>query len=819
MPNRAFSSGRHSPPAHSVRDCWHPIMRLLLLPILLIGFLPAVSHAASDNPATIASSQPKIDAAQAQQLLSVLNDDTKRKQFVTTLTNLSAAQNATKQTSLPDQLLNSLSSFGNQTIQKLHVLGQGIIQFRDIGPWLNKVWHNNDLQTEIFRILVRVVIMIVGSAVLFQAMRFVLRVPREKLSKIAEDSNRRQIHQEAQRLQKVSQTSSSTDDTQNDDGTPPNTAEQTLKDISLEEQLRRQGALSRLLICLRRAPYALGNAALDCLSILMFPLMALLIQSLDPSPDEQTLHSIWTIAWLSGVGMGAWIILLRIFLAPNQPWFRLTILNDYPAKFFYKALRHIGFIIAWGSTALIVLHDCTLPTSVSSGLEKLLALAVHLTIAIMILQSRGIIEHACKQAGRNNKRITSLMQLVARTWWIAALFFDLALWLVWAADIQGGYESILRLFIRTCIALIIMRVISIIFYGGLSRLTRSLSEWKLSKDTQNRVLRYYPLAYRLVSIIMFFLTVLALAIAWGAPVYSLIGHQTLGAQLFSSIITIVIALLVGVVAWEIVNVTIENQIRRLGQQDSAEQKTRMARLRTLQPMFRILLLIILVIVIGLTVLSQLGINTAPLLASASIFGVALGFGSQKLVQDFISGIFLLMENALTVGDSVTLNGTYGAVEKLSLRSVHIRANDGSINIFSFSSLNQVTNYNRDFSRAMIAIDVSYDTDTDEAIRVMLDIAKGMREDPQFAPLIIDDFNLWGVASLNDYSVTIKGTFPTTTSGRWPVEWQFYRRVKKRFEECGIDIPFPTQTLNIHRIDGVKGATEASNHQQSEAKPS
>lgn len=797
MPDRALSSGHLSPPSQFFWGRLRPLMRLLVLPLLLATLLPTMAHAGD----TTAPSQPRIDATQAKQLLGVLNDEAKRKQFVATLTNLTAAQNATRQVSLPDQVLNSLSTLGDRTMKQLHALHQNVVNFRSIGPWTMQVWQSKPLQNEIIRVLLRVALMIVGSFVLFHVMKLALQLPRRKLDTLAQDNDRRRFHREAQKLKEASAANAKTEEETHGPSSASdkqdNTADTTQTD--LDEQLRRQGALSRLLISFHRLPYTIGNAVLDGLMVLMFPLTALLIQSVDPSPDNAILHSVWSIAWLAGIGLGSWVIILRALLAPKQPWFRLTVLQDYSAKFLYSSLHNIAAVLAWGYTALIVLHNCTLPTSVSLGLEKLLALVVHLMVAVMILRARSMIKRACDRVGVRNHRLAALMHIIARGWWIVALFFDFALWLVWAADIQGGYAAILHLFVRTCIALVVMRVVSILAYGGLSRLTHALTNSELSQETQTRILRYYPTAQRLLAIIIALLTLFALTVAWGAPVYSIFGQHTLGAQLFSSIVTIIIALLIGVVAWEVVNVSIEHQIRRLGQKESVEQQNRMARLRTLQPMFRILLLVVLVIVIGLTVLSQLGINTGPLLASASIFGVALGFGSQKLVQDFISGIFLLMENALTVGDSVTLNGTYGVVEKLSLRSVHVRANDGSMNIFSFSSLGQVTNYNRDFSRAMIAIDVSYDTDTDVAVQAILDIAKGLRQDPAFASHIIADFNLWGVASLNDFSVTIRGTFPTTTSGRWPVEWEFYRRVKKTFEERNITIPFPTRTINVQNV--------------------
>src|SRR5208283_1976797 len=135
-------------------------------------------------------------------------------------------------------------------------------------------------------------------------------------------------------------------------------------------------------------------------------------------------------------------------------------------------------------------------------------------------------------------------------------------------------------------------------------------------------------------------------------------------------------------------------------------------LQTLMPMLRTALMIVIGIVAGLTVLSQIGVNIAPLLAGAGIIGVAIGFGSQKLVQDLITGIFLLLENAMQVGDTVTVSGLTGVVENLSVRTIRLRDGDGSVHIIPFSSVTSVTNQNRGLGNASVVVNVAYDEDTD-----------------------------------------------------------------------------------------------------------
>jgi small-conductance mechanosensitive channel len=213
-------------------------------------------------------------------------------------------------------------------------------------------------------------------------------------------------------------------------------------------------------------------------------------------------------------------------------------------------------------------------------------------------------------------------------------------------------------------------------------------------------------------------------------------------------------------------------------------------------MLRSFLFIAIVLVVGLTALNQIGINTTPLLAGASIIGVAVGFGSQKLVQDFITGIFLLMENAMQVGDWVTVAGVSGTVEYLSIRTVRLRAGDGSLHIVPFSSVSTVNNINRGIGNASIRINVGYNTDIDQVFSELKAIGAEMRQDPAFKDLIINDLEVWGVDAVDGSMVTVLGQMRCIDKGRWGVQRETNRRILKRFRELGITIADPRTYLVI-----------------------
>jgi small-conductance mechanosensitive channel len=286
-------------------------------------------------------------------------------------------------------------------------------------------------------------------------------------------------------------------------------------------------------------------------------------------------------------------------------------------------------------------------------------------------------------------------------------------------------------------------------------------------------------------------TVVALCQAWGLDALSWFAPGTLGSSLASAALTIVIAVLAAIMIWESAHYAVQ---RRLDRWTQLGDNVRAARLRTLLPMLRTALFILIALIVGLTALNELGVNTTPLLAGASIVGVAVGFGSQKLVQDFITGIFLLMENAMRVGDWVTVAGVSGSVEYLSIRTVRVRGGDGALHIVPFSSVSTVSNSNRGIGNAAVRISVAYDADIQKVMQELKDIGQSLREDGNFKEQILNDLEIWGVDSVDGSMVTVLGQMRCTDKGRWGVQREINRRILERFRELGIEIANPRASL-------------------------
>jgi small-conductance mechanosensitive channel len=202
---------------------------------------------------------------------------------------------------------------------------------------------------------------------------------------------------------------------------------------------------------------------------------------------------------------------------------------------------------------------------------------------------------------------------------------------------------------------------------------------------------------------------------------------------------------------------------------------------------RTALLVTIAIVIGLTALSELGVDIAPLLAGAGIVGVAIGFGSQALVHDVITGMFLLLENEIQVGDVVTAAGFSGTVENLSIRTIRLRAADGSVNIIPFSVVTTINNTSRGIGNATISVTIPYDEDIDRVDTTLKEIVGEMRKDPVFDGMIRSDLELWGLDKVSASGVTIVGQIECTDAGRWPVQREFNWRMRERFQAQGIAI--------------------------------
>lgn len=428
------------------------------------------------------------------------------------------------------------------------------------------------------------------------------------------------------------------------------------------------------------------------------------------------------------------------------------------------------------------------------ALVRLVMLTVHLMVVVVILQCRRFVADVIRSA-RGAGMLALVRNRVAGLWHYVAAIAVLSVWAVWALNVKNGYALLLQYFIGTTAVLMLGRLISMVILGAMDRVFRINPEFvRRFPGLEARANRYLPLLRRTVSGIIVIICFVALLEVWGINAIVWFYGSQVGGRLLSAVVTIAVAIIVAAAIWELSNALIDRHLSHLMR---AGHYIRAARLRTFLPMLRTTLFSVIVAVVALTALSEIGVNVAPLLAGAGILGIAIGFGSQKLVQDVITGLFLLLENAVQVGDWVTVSGLSGTVENLSIRTIRLRAADGAVHIIPFSAVTSVTNTSRGIGNASVTVNIAYKEDVDRASQVLKDIAAEMRRDPSYKYLIRDDLELWGVDKVDGSMTSIAGQIQCTDSGRWPVQREFNRRMKVRFQQLGIEIARPTQTILVH----------------------
>ncbi|CAB4690106.1 MAG: mechanosensitive ion channel [Actinobacteria bacterium] len=238
--------------------------------------------------------------------------------------------------------------------------------------------------------------------------------------------------------------------------------------------------------------------------------------------------------------------------------------------------------------------------------------------------------------------------------------------------------------------------------------------------------------------------------------------------------------------------------------DIATATRRLQRAKTMGDLLKSVITGILVAIVGTMVLSELGVNIAPIIASAGIIGIALGFGAQSLVKDFLSGIFMIFEDQFGVGDVVDVGEASGTIEAVSLRVTRLRDINGTVWYVPNGEILRVGNMSQNWSRAVIDVNVGYGEDLVRVQRVLREVAHDLWEDDDFKDVIIEEPEITGVEMLAPDSVSLRVLIKTAPMEQWSVARQMRQRIKARFDHECIEIPF-AQRVVWHREEKAAGA--------------
>lgn len=263
----------------------------------------------------------------------------------------------------------------------------------------------------------------------------------------------------------------------------------------------------------------------------------------------------------------------------------------------------------------------------------------------------------------------------------------------------------------------------------------------------------------------------------------------------------ILVILVG--AWVLIAVA-QRAIRLLRMRIASrlDDRESVKRAETLGRVFRYLAAVVISVLAGMLVLSELGVSVAPILGAAGVVGLAVGFGAQSLVKDYFTGFFLLLENQIRQGDVVKLGEHAGLVEEVTLRYVQLRDYDGHVHYVPNGMITSVINMARGHAQAVVDVGVGYRADLDQVMAVMHEVAAELRGDPAHADRILGDLEMAGVERWADSAVVLRARFRVAPLEQWTVRREYLRRLKRAFDAAGIEIPFPQLSLHVASLAGA-----------------
>jgi small-conductance mechanosensitive channel len=550
----------------------------------------------------------------------------------------------------------------------------------------------------------------------------------------------------------------------------------------------------------------LAHSALELLPILAFAAVSYAVVAV---VQPGAVVRLAMLAVVSAVAAARVAFVFCLFLlSPFVPVLRLFPLGDETAGYLYVWARRLIALGVYGYLLLQVALLLGLPESAYALGLRLLGLAEALLVAAVILQSREPVARAIARGGPDNgERIASLARLrrqLAQSWHVLALSYLAAVYVTGAADVPGGFAYLGRGTGLTVLALMLAWLALALLRRGFDRfmlINRDLLA--RSPLLEQRANRYLPLLRTGLALLIRLAALAAILGAWRIDIGALFASPALR-EIIGRLATILLMLGAALAIWEIVNAAISFYLDRRG--EDGRPILTSARARTLLPLVRNAVFIVICLMAGLTILAELGVNIAPLLAGAGVVGLAIGFGAQTLVKDVITGAFILFEDTVNVGDVASINGISGQVEAMSIRTLKLRDGDGTLHTIPFGTVATVSNMTRDYGYYAIDVGVGYGESTDRVIEALRAVFDELAREPAYRHDILG-LEVMGVDRFTETAVQIRGRIKTRTLRQWEVGREFNRRMKMKFDELGIQLAPPPRLLYVAPAGEPKGGTE------------
>ena len=487
----------------------------------------------------------------------------------------------------------------------------------------------------------------------------------------------------------------------------------------------------------------------------------------------------------AGAATGVLSALVRMILAPRTPALRAVPAGDETAIRLHKSVVRTAAFAIWGYLFVGSLWLLGLTPAVRWGLLFILGVLVAMVAIRFVLRwrapfARWLAEHV--PAGR---WYSAPARRLAANWHRIAILYIVLVTAVFALQISGGFAFLVR---GTLVTVLVLALVPLL--ANRAGAVLEGSDLGVPALATPRGQRYRGLLKRVVVVLLWVAGVVALLEGWHLGVLGFVQSDA-GATLVMVVTRILVVCAGGFIAWELANIVIEGKLNAASPRKALGQRG-----RTLLQFLRNVVMVVILLMVTLIVLSEIGVDIGPLLAGAGVIGLAVGFGAQTLVKDVITGLFILMEDQVQVGDVVDLNGNSGAVEAMTIRTIRLRDFSGTVHVIPFSSVDRVKNLTRGFAFAVFDVGVAYKEDVDRVVAVLKRLGEELRADPQFSPLLLGDLEIFGLDSFGPSSLIIKTRIKTLAGSQWTITREFNGRIKRTFDAEGIEIPFNTQTVTL-----------------------
>jgi small-conductance mechanosensitive channel len=513
---------------------------------------------------------------------------------------------------------------------------------------------------------------------------------------------------------------------------------------------------------------------------------------------------VWSRHWLTALGVTAnlialsanWLIRWRLFmliprivLRPNEPVARLIDIADDEAqrlaRFVSLTVLAICLLIGFGRYGLAD-EDSGAPHIVSL-VSAVLACALN---ALIVLRTRSAVEALIR--GRTGGVLGALRAAVARAWLTIGLTIVIGLFVLFVFGLSLGLLSYFHAIVTTLGVVMVVLVIE--------RLTeRGWHEAGAAVDTTvGTVDRLVALGFhRILRAVVLLVAAITLTWIWVDAIELPEADST---RAMRSSISAVVTLFVAYVAWELIRLGIDRHLQSTGGgpklpgSDDEDETAPGSRLQTILPMLRAAFGVLIAVVVTLIVLSRLGIDTAPLIAGAGVFGLAISFGAQSLVRDVISGLFYLWDDAFRVGEYIDTGRLKGTVEALGIRSVKLRHHNGPLHTIPYGQLGAVTNQSRDFATIKFNLRLEPGTDIELVRKAAKQIGLAMQEVPEIAAEVMLPLKMQGIAEVAENAVVVRFKFTARPVKPSWVQREYLKTMYRVFAEKGITFASGTLTL-------------------------